>query len=552
MFALRGAVSRRRLQQRLAASEEALTDARAHFLVFAENARDVLWSYEPDSRRLLFVSSSASRLTGRSPEALQQLIDEKRFGEIFEPGFAAEYIRIETAIRRQLEAHPQLCEWSECLECLLIHRDGRRIPVETTILVSRPPDGRPWRLDGISRDVTERKRAEDILQRKRVLQEIYEILADAPTGFPAMADTLGRKLARLLGEVEVHVRVQQAPAVDVDILCSDHESRRSPSPCLGPCRIARTIERAEVVYSPRELRPIACPLMPGNDTASVMVTSIRTRAGVVVGQVCVAGRSDRSWSANEARIIDIFAAVLALEAERWSMDRHLALMDRIRYSGKLAAGLAHEVRNPLQAIMLIAETLGEGDGTPDQLAQQMTYVRDQVIRLSQTMQHLVVLGRPWRSETVELLDVRDLILRAELRWRSGTPGSEQISLEAPVWLNEELPLVEGDSVSLEQAFAHLFDNAALHGAARRIRIALDAAFGGAWSILIEDDGAGMAPEVRLRACEPFFSTMPRGLGLGLTVARHVFELHGGSMRISAAVVGTGTRVEVLLPQAVAS
>jgi signal transduction histidine kinase len=233
------------------------------------------------------------------------------------------------------------------------------------------------------------------------------------------------------------------------------------------------------------------------------------------------------------------------------------LRDRLAALGEMAAAIAHEVKNPLAGIEVMAGILKR------QLAESedaQNILRD-IIKEAK-MANAIVLEvldfvRPIRLqvERVALSDVfRDAVSMAE----SQVPrGLVRVSVQVP----EELPPIQGDPHQLRQLFTNLLTNAfeALGGGGS---VALIAALlpaeeehvvhGGDLhaapmvQIEVSDDGPGMPSDVMERAFSPFFTTKPKGSGLGLAIVRKIVDAHDGRIDVSARPTG-GTRFRVTLP-----
>jgi two-component system nitrogen regulation sensor histidine kinase GlnL len=229
------------------------------------------------------------------------------------------------------------------------------------------------------------------------------------------------------------------------------------------------------------------------------------------------------------------------------------LRDRLAALGEMAAAIAHEVKNPLAGIEVMAGILKRQlQESPD----AQTILED-IIKEAK-MANAIVLEildfvRPIRLqvEQITLADaVRDAISMAESHVPRGEVGVDVV-------LAPDLPIVHGDPHQLRQLFTNLLTNAfeALGGRGTvRIlaaRLAEDPAAGGepqAPSLLIEvtDDGPGVPADVMDRIFSPFFTTKPQGSGLGLAIVRKIVDAHDGRIDVSAPLAG-GTRFRVTLP-----
>lgn len=224
---------------------------------------------------------------------------------------------------------------------------------------------------------------------------------------------------------------------------------------------------------------------------------------------------------------------------------------RLAVAGELTASIAHEINQPLGAIMSNAEAaemlLDSGRADPAELLQILRDIRNDDLRASQVIQRLRALLARHEVELAPC-DLHRVaadavaILQAEARRRGTT-------LEfAPAARNTA---IRGDTVQLQQVIIALtlnaFDaSAELSEGQRRVRIATEDA-GAFVALTVHDLGVGIAAADLPRVFDSFFTTKQRGMGLGLSIARTIAEAHGGS--ITAASAPPGTVFRVVLPRA---
>jgi signal transduction histidine kinase len=244
---------------------------------------------------------------------------------------------------------------------------------------------------------------------------------------------------------------------------------------------------------------------------------------------------------------------LALMINRMVRDldrQHRILLEshKLRAMGNLVAGVAHELNNPLNNIMLTASLLKEEyDELDDDDRQEMLAdLISQAERSKKTVRNLLDFAR--ESETkVESLNIRKLLdettqlLRNQLRVK-------KIRLNQD--LPEVLPAVHGDRQLLSQVFMNLIINAVdVLPEKGEIRIATDAERrNGFLAVDISDNGPGIPEHILAQIFDPFFTTKPqgKGTGLGLSVSRGIVRKLGGYLLVSSKL-GEGTTFTVLLP-----
>jgi signal transduction histidine kinase len=236
----------------------------------------------------------------------------------------------------------------------------------------------------------------------------------------------------------------------------------------------------------------------------------------------------------------------------------LELASWARLKDEFLAMLAHELRNPLNAIVAstaLQDTLGAQDAENCRLR---AIVNRQTRHLGQLIDDLLDASRITRGETpmrMTILDLRTTLERVCESHRAMLMERGQVAL---MNLPATPLLIEGDELRLEQVFSNLLANASKYSEpGARIRLTLDAEATGDGQRLalmtITDSGIGI-PEDMLQAVFDMFVQVDRslarssgGLGLGLTVVKHVVEQHGGNVQAHSDGVGKGTTFEVRLP-----
>ena len=249
--------------------------------------------------------------------------------------------------------------------------------------------------------------------------------------------------------------------------------------------------------------------------------------------------------------------VRALEEQRQAAERvaelraQLEHVSRVTLAGELAASLSHEVSQPLGAIVNNAEAgrrnLDRYIQRPDQLGAIFDDIVADGMRASEVVRSLRRYLRPRGSPSAPVdlsAVVRDALplLGRELR-------DHRVQVELA--LADGLPLVDANGVQLGQVVMNLVMNAceALAGVDGERRITLTtAARDGRVDLSVRDNGPGMADEVAARAFEPFVTTKPDGLGMGLAICRGIAEAHGGSLSATRPP-GGGLEVVLSLPAA---
>ncbi|WP_045218788.1 two-component system sensor histidine kinase NtrB [Desulfonatronum thioautotrophicum] len=221
--------------------------------------------------------------------------------------------------------------------------------------------------------------------------------------------------------------------------------------------------------------------------------------------------------------------------------------ERLAAIGRLAAAVAHEIRNPLSALRGFAQFFA---GKLAGREPEETYARTMVAeadRLNRVITDLLFLAKPKSPEKSavrlpELLGSVETLLHTDLD-RHGIEIRSHFDQERTVWADPDL---------LKQCLLNLLMNAVQAvaenkgGEAGVIEVHMETGLEGLW-VVIRDNGPGMNAEQRQRALEPFYTTRKDGSGLGLAIVRKIVRDHGGRLEITSSP-GQGARVSMFFPQ----
>jgi PAS domain S-box-containing protein len=222
--------------------------------------------------------------------------------------------------------------------------------------------------------------------------------------------------------------------------------------------------------------------------------------------------------------------------------------------GTLAAGLSHELNNPLGTILMASQSLLRKLPVDNPWRAMVSTIERQAVRSSRLVKMLLDFSRrrPVCREPVSIGAVVEGVLELA---RSQVRGSDVV-LEGESTPGR-LPIVEGDAQQIEVALLNLVKNAldATEEGGTVHLLAKREAMGGkdGVEVVVSDTGCGIAPEILPLIFDPFFTTKPvgKGTGLGLSLARRIVEAHGGTIRADS-VLGSGTTMRVWLPAGDAS
>jgi len=315
------------------------------------------------------------------------------------------------------------------------------------------------------------------------------------------------------------------PAAEALTLLKAEEVLNRPLEVL-PLSLAEIIN--ETLLSGRAIidRQIAFPANnPGGCDVRVSTSVARTSAGTISGVV--------------ALMHDVSSVQRFEEGMRQ--------FDRLASIGTLAASMAHEIKNALQAVKTFVELLLQKDPAAE-LAQT---VGRELRRIDSIVSQMLKFAGPARP-TFGPIRVQE-VLDHSLRLIQHQLDEQKISLHRSFRAASDL--VRGDDYQLEQAFLNLFFNAVeATGPNGKLSVATDIVGAPAGTktrqlrVTIKDTGTGIPPENMGRMFEPFFTTKSNGTGLGLPITRRIIQEHNGSIAVESKL-DRGTTFRVVLPLA---
>ena len=238
-----------------------------------------------------------------------------------------------------------------------------------------------------------------------------------------------------------------------------------------------------------------------------------------------------------AIIVDITDRVHAEGALQRSQ-AELARVSRLTTMGELTTSIAHEINQPLAAIV------ASGNACRRWLeGQNLTRAKDSMERViadadraSEVIKRVRSLASHTAPERFELNI--NLVVKEVLAITRGELQTRQVSLQLD--LNDDIPLVSGDKVQLQQVVLNLVMNAidamaTVTDRRRVLSIRSQHCDGGGALVTVQDCGPGIEPENAERIFQPFFTTKPGGMGMGLSISRSILDAHGGRLWASPAL-----------------
>jgi PAS domain S-box-containing protein len=313
---------------------------------------------------------------------------------------------------------------------------------------------------------------------------------------------------------------------------------------------------------------------PGNPPGGAQSFAADDAGRTATAEVLRRAREDGAWSGRSLRrrvdgrvipvelrlarveqdgrpLVFVMSRDVSGEVER---EERLRRAERMASLGTLVSGVAHELNNPLAAIVGFTQLLLM-DERPPRERDDLETIRREADRMAKIVSDLRLLGRGTHDEarTREPVDLNDVV-RHVLRSRAYALSTRNVELREE--LAGGLPPVAGDRAQLEQVVLNLVVNAeqaVAEGGGQRLVSLSTRAAGGGVSLRVSDTGRGIAPELRERIFDPFFTTKApgEGSGLGLSLVNRIVAEHGGEIRVESAPE-RGTTFVIDLPRAAAA
>ncbi len=257
-------------------------------------------------------------------------------------------------------------------------------------------------------------------------------------------------------------------------------------------------------------------------------------------------REERALITSVAREVSTLVERRMIEEERVRLQEQLRHADRLATIGQMAAGVVHELNEPLASILGFAQLCRKHPNLPAPAAADLDKIVGATLHAREVVKKLMFFARERppvheRVEPAQIIEEGVAFVEAH---------AKKVGIQILRRVEPALPEVLGDPNQLIQVIVNLAVNA-IHAMPRGGRLTVGAsAEGDAVALVVEDDGDGMPPAVLERIFDPFFTTkgVGEGTGLGLAVVHGIVTAHGGTIR-ARSEVGKGSRFEALFPVA---
>ncbi|MEW6659202.1 MAG: PAS domain S-box protein [Thermodesulfobacteriota bacterium] len=464
-----------------------------------------------ENHRIIFANSRMGEITGRTKQELIGLY----LADVLTPQHVQ---RVEDLTRMLAEGLQEESQFCSSLEQPLGGEDGGR-HFETCMRAAKI--GKNTLTCIYLRDITGRIKIHDQLQKTNVfLNNIIRSSFDGIVVIDTKGDPLifSKGAERILGykaeEVIADPRVFRT-FYPVDL--AREMMRRMRSDEYGP---PGTLETTQITFINKDGEEV-----PVNFSASIVREGDREMGSVGIF-------SDLREHRRMAKKLEESQAQL-LQAEK------------IASLGRLAAGVAHEINNPLAGILIYAEILKRDLQENAQVRENLEVIIGQTVRCQQIVTRLLEFSRQSLGERT-LFDLNEIAGRCvDLIKHQSLFHNIEIQQD----LDPELPQIIGDPGQLQQVITNLLLNAAdaMNGRGK-IHLSSRPAAGGGVVLTFGDTGPGIPQDIKGKIFEPFFTTKPpgKGTGLGLSIVYGVLQRHGGTIEVDSAP-GGGTIFTVRLP-----
>jgi len=434
-------------------------------------------------------------------------------------------------------------------ESINIRKNGELFPVQLISIAVKDTEGIPVGIVVACEDITDRKKAEEeLIKRQEALHSVYKMATTIGSSFKAICDEVVRNIANLLRTAHAIVLQYKENSFNPVSAVINGELLTGTLPVFDdfPYSFIENIKELYIARGPmHEL--FREGTFSGDSLKSFASIPILDTSENIVGVIVVLDTKEHEFTDGEIQLLEIFSRYVAHEIEWNAMETRLRLMEKMKVYGQLTAGVAHEVRNPLNAILAITEALFLDLGDKPDFQSYLAHIRIQVDRLSRLMEDLLELGKPLLQSRLKKESLFDILHSTIELWNQSPPSlSHKVRIDV---LSAQNPLhVIADNQKLQQVFFNLLENASQHSPeGSEIRMKVTKQHGSTALISVTDEGTGILSENISRVFEPFYTGRKKGTGLGLSIVKHIVEAHGGHVRIRNNDPMPGCTIEVSLP-----
>jgi len=425
------------------------------------------------------------------------------------PDKPEELIKVENIIKQLLEGKITQASFEQ----EIINREGQRAILETRGVLLRDPAGNPIAFQGISRDITQRKKLErEISEARKFLTNILEQMLDLvivtdPQGIITFFNSRVKKVFQyetkdLLGQPiwKFYPRGKK-------------EARKIMASLMKQGRIANY--ELDLVDKTGRIVPLL-----------ISIVLLRNEEGKITGTLGVAK--------------DL--------TEKKALERQIIQSEKLASLGRLTAGAAHEIFNPMQIILGISQLLMKREGIDPYVVDQLKRIESQVRRVTNIINGMLQFSRTI-SEERDLIDLNVTLKEALSLVDYELPKA---GIEVSLDISPSPLMIFGNKADLIQLFVNLLINAKdamPQGGRILVKTSRHEDQGLSWArATVTDTGVGIPPDIMAKIFDPFFTTkeVGKGTGLGLAICYGIVERHEGHISVESQP-GQGTTFTIDLP-----
>lgn len=505
-------------KQELESKTADLEASERRYRLLAENVTDIIWTLNLETMQFDYASPSVQRITGFTPEeAVGTALEKMLSSRSLEKATKA----LEQELARDAEGNANTNR-SRTLESKQLCKDGTYTWVETTVRFIRDEQGRPVGVQGVSRDIAERKRAEDALNDEKerlkvTLQSIGDgVITTDPDGRITLINPVGEKLTGC-SETEALGKPLQEVFTIID-------SEADP---LQNSPVHRGIDSDKTIGLTRDT------VMIGRD-----------------GSECIIAHSAAPILDTQKRTIGSVLVFRDISESR-RMEKEISKIEKLESLGVLAGGIAHDFNNFLSGIVGNLSLAKLEIDPADKIFPGLERMEQAALRAKDLTQQLLTFskgGDPVKRPT----QLTNLVKESAIFALRGS------SVRPDFVFQSDLLSSEVDEGQISQVIHNLILNAVQampEGGVIQVRgeniylsptneLALTE--GEYVKLTIQDQGTGIKKQDIKKVFDPYFTTKQKGSGLGLTVVYAIIDKHNGRITVDSKL-GSGTTFSIYLP-----
>ena len=536
----------------------ALLNAKAYLAAIVDSAEDAIISKDLNGV-IQSCNAAAERLFGYTPDEL-----------------VGQPVRMLIPPERQWEEDDILArvrngERIEHFETVRMAKGGRRLDISLTVSPVRDESGEIVGASKIARDVTALKYAE--AERLRLLQENATVTETLNNVGAIVASDLDRaKVVQAVTDAATELTTAEFGAFFYNLVNEHGESytlytisgvpheafSQFPMPrnteVFAPTFKGTAVVRsADILEDPRYgHNPPYHGMPPGHlPVRSYLAVPVKGRSGDVIGGLFFGHPSVGRFSEQHERLAVGIASWASVALENARM--YMSAQEASRIKDDFLASLSHELRTPLNAILGYARMLRSGIVAPDKKDKAIETIERNATSLTQIVEDVLDISRIVSGKirlSVQPVDFPDIVRTAV---DAVAPAADAKGVRIETVLDPEAAPVSGDPERLQQILWNLLSNAVkFTNRGGRVQVRLERVDSHV-EVAVSDTGIGIAPEFlphvfeRFRQADAGIARERGGLGLGLSIARQLTEMHGGTIDVSSGGVDKGATFRLKIP-----